>query len=86
MYFQKKSGEFLYVDVKQTLDLLQKVKEQEGYITECMRSMYENHPSYHTFKRLASSEYKIRNGIIDTLTAILFEQGMRHKYTEFLEK
>ncbi|PER92726.1 hypothetical protein CN488_31665, partial [Bacillus anthracis] len=60
--------------------------EQEGYITECMRSMYENHPSYHTFKRLASSEYKIRNGIIDTLTAILFEQGMRHKYTEFLEK
>ncbi|MGU3443141.1 hypothetical protein ACLBXI_25025 [Bacillus cereus] len=83
MYIQKKSGELLYMDVKQTVDLLQKVKEQEGYITEFMRSMEENHSSYHIFKRLASSEHKIRSGIIDTLTAILLEHGMHHKYTEF---
>ncbi|MHB0801182.1 hypothetical protein PVK73_16240 [Bacillus thuringiensis] len=86
MYMQKKSGELLYVDVKQTVDLLKKVKEQEGFITECMRSMEENHPSYHIFKRLASSEYKTRNGIIDTLTAIFLEHGMYHKYTEFSKK
>ncbi|MDA2638020.1 hypothetical protein ACS4JF_17770 [Bacillus thuringiensis] len=86
MYMQKKSGELLYVDVKQTVDFLQMAKEQEEYITECMKSMEENHPSYHIFRILASAGYKIRNGIIDTLTAMLLEHGMHHKNTEFSDR
>ncbi|OOR74178.1 hypothetical protein BLX06_15365 [Bacillus cereus] len=86
MYMQKKSGELLYVDVKQTVDFLQMAKEQEEYITECMKSMEENHPSYHIFRILASSGYKIRNGVIDTLTAMLLEHGMHHKNTEFSDR
>lgn len=86
MYMQKKSRELLYVDVKQTVDFLQKAKEQEEYITECMKSMEENHPSYHIFRILASSGYKIRNGVIDTLTAMLLEHGMYYKNTEFSER
>ncbi|MGR5966837.1 ATP-binding protein [Bacillus cereus] len=74
------------MDVKQTVDFLQKAKEQEEYITECMKSMEENHPSYHIFRILASSGYKIRNGVIDTLTAMLLEHGMHHKNTEFSER
>ncbi|PEF37093.1 ATP-binding protein [Bacillus wiedmannii] len=85
MYMQKKNGKLLYVDVKQTVDFLQKAKEQEEYITECMKSMEENHPSYHIFRILASSGYKIRNGVIDTLTAMLLEHGMHYKNTEFSE-
>ncbi|MGR5978780.1 hypothetical protein ACT7DJ_13610 [Bacillus cereus] len=85
MYMQKKSGELLYVDEKQTVDFLQKAKEQEEYIIECMKSMEGNHPSYHIFRILASSGHKIRNGIIDTLTAILLEHGVYHNYTEFSE-
>ncbi|MEK4614348.1 hypothetical protein [Bacillus sp. FSL K6-0067] len=42
MYFQKKSGELLYVDVDQTLDLLQKATEQEDYVAELMTSIGEN--------------------------------------------
>ncbi|AHA75329.1 TRAG family protein (plasmid) [Bacillus thuringiensis YBT-1518] len=86
MYMQKKNGKLLYVDVKQTVDFLQKAKEQEEYITECMKSMEENHPSYHIFRILASSGYKIRNGVIDTLTAMLLEHGMHYKNTEFSER
>ncbi|MCQ6287867.1 type IV secretion system DNA-binding domain-containing protein [Bacillus cereus] len=85
MYMQKKRGEPLFVDVKQTVDFLQKAKEQEEYITECVKSMEENHPSYHIFRILASSGYKIRNGVIDTLTAMLLEHGMHYKNTEFSE-
>ncbi|WP_144518024.1 hypothetical protein [Bacillus thuringiensis] len=85
MYMQKKSGELLYVDVKQTVDFLQQVKEQEEYITECMKEIGGNHPSYHIFRILDSSGYKIRNGVIDTLTAMLLEHGMDYKRTDFSE-
>ncbi|WP_253206830.1 hypothetical protein [Bacillus toyonensis] len=84
MYFQKKSGELLYVDVDQTLDLLQKATEQEGYIAELMTSIGENHPSYHIFKRIDSSERMTRIGIIETLVSILRKHCIYQQYQKEL--
>ncbi|MGX5633503.1 hypothetical protein [Bacillus thuringiensis] len=84
MYFQKKSGELLYVDVDQTLDLLQKATEQEDYVTELMASIGENHSSYHIFKRIDSSERMTRTGIIEKLVSILRKHCIYQQYPKRL--
>ncbi|WP_254913604.1 hypothetical protein [Bacillus thuringiensis] len=86
MYFQKKSGELLYVDVDQTLDLLQKATEQEDYVTELMTSIGENHPSYHIFKRIDPSERVTRTGIIEKLVSILRKHDIYQQYSKGLER
>ncbi|MGE6962752.1 hypothetical protein ACQKIW_22930 [Bacillus thuringiensis] len=86
MYFQKKSGELLYVDVDQTLDLLQKATEQGDYVAELMTSIGENHPSYHIFKRIDSSERMTRTGIIEQLVSILRKHDIYQQYSKGLER
>ncbi|PEU79594.1 hypothetical protein CN386_11910 [Bacillus cereus] len=84
MYFQKKSGELLYVDVDQTLDLLQKATEQEDFVTELMTSIGENHPSYHIFKKIDPSERMTRTGIIEQLVSILRKHDIYQQYPKRL--
>ncbi|MCQ6305314.1 hypothetical protein [Bacillus cereus] len=86
MYFQKKSGELLYVDADQTLDLLQKATEQEDFVTELMTSIGENHPSYHIFKKIDSSERMTRTGIIEQLVSILRKHCIYQQYPKVLER
>ncbi|MEK4418794.1 hypothetical protein MHI28_33855 [Bacillus sp. FSL K6-0268] len=86
MYFQNKSGELLYVDVDQTLDLLQKTTEQEDFVTELMTSIGENHPSYHIFKRIDSSERMTRTGIIEQLVSILRKHDIYQQYLKGRER
>ncbi|MBG9503730.1 hypothetical protein ABE44_33205 [Bacillus thuringiensis] len=86
MYFQKKRGELLYVDVEQTLDLLQKATEQEDYVAELMKSIGENHPSYHIFKRIDPSERMTRTGIIEKLVSILRKHDIYQQYPKVLER
>lgn len=84
MYFQNKSGELLYVDVDQTLDLLQKTTEQEDFVTELMTSIGENHPSYHIFKKIDPSERMTRTGIIEQLVSILRKHDIYQQYPKRL--
>ncbi|MCI0767285.1 hypothetical protein [Bacillus sp. TL12] len=84
MYFQKKSGELLYVDAEQTLELLQKAREKESYFSELMVAIGEKHPSYHIFKSVDSSQGMTRKGIIDTLLSILRKHCIYQQYSREL--
>lgn len=84
MYFRKKTGELLYVDVEQTIDFLQQAKERNDYFSEVMVIIGEEHPSYHIFKGVDSSQGMTRKGIIETLLSILRKHCIYQQYSKEL--
>ncbi|MGQ3740706.1 hypothetical protein ACUBUI_34235, partial [Bacillus sp. Fil] len=66
--------------------LLQKATEEEDYVADLMTSIEENHPSYHIFKRIDSSERMTRKGIIEKLVSILRKHCIYQQYLKGLER
>ncbi|WP_440604703.1 TRAG family protein [Bacillus sp. GB_SG_008] len=87
MYLDQRYGNLYYLDFEQVREFVQKVKDQDTYLSELSDTLDKNHPTYQIFKVLALSANQIREGTIDKLLEIINQhankQGKLERQREY---
>lgn len=82
LYLDQRHKDLYYLDLEQVRAFIQKVNNQETYLSEITDSLDQRHPAYQIFKVLVLSANETREGTVRTLLGILDEYAMRNENLE----
>lgn len=82
LYLDQRHKDLYYLDLEQVRAFIQKVNNQETYLSEITDSLDQCHPAYQIFKVLVLSAKETREGTVRTLLGILDEYAMRNENLE----
>ncbi|MGE6348799.1 hypothetical protein ACQKIY_29595 [Bacillus mycoides] len=78
LYLDQRHKDLYYLDLEQVRAFIQKVKNQETYLSEITDSLDQRHPAYQIFKVLVLSVNETREGTITKLLEVLDEYAIRN--------
>ncbi|MBG9503081.1 hypothetical protein ABE44_29650 [Bacillus thuringiensis] len=82
LYLDQRHKDLYYLDLEQVRVFIQKVNNQDTYLSEITDSLDQCHPAYQIFKVLVLSAKETREGTVRTLLGILDEHAMRNENLE----
>jgi hypothetical protein len=82
LYLDQRHKDLYYLDLEQVRAFIQKVKNQETYLSEITDSLDQRHPAYQIFKVLVLLANETREGTITKLLEVLDEHVMRNENLE----
>lgn len=82
LYLDQRHKDLYYLDLEQVRAFIQKINDQETYLSEITDSLDQRHPAYQIFKVLVLSANETREGTVTKLLEILEEHVTRHKNLE----
>lgn len=82
LYLDQRHKDLYYLDLEQVRVFMQKVNNQDTYLSEITDSLDQCHPAYQIFKVLVLSAKETREGTVRTLLGILDEHAMRNENLE----
>lgn len=78
LYLDQQHKDLYYLDLEQVRAFIQKVNNQETYLSEITDSLDQRHPAYQIFKVLVLSANQTRKGTITKLLEVLDEYAIRN--------
>ncbi|WP_374191605.1 hypothetical protein [Bacillus cereus] len=78
LYLDQRHKDLYYLDLEQVRAFIQKVNNQETYLSEITDSLDQRHPAYQIFKVLVLSANQTRKGTITKLLEVLDEYAIRN--------